>query len=122
MIAEYEMNEKEAQEVIINLRRRKESIDTSSADSAAIISTIETEIATEEKVSEEQKKKKEDVTKEIITTRTKIEKDETEVKKAFEESKTAAKVSQEISIIQETKVLKTQGEKIQKEAATKRLE
>ena len=41
MIAEYEMNEKEAQEVIINLRRRKESIDTSSPDSAVIISTIE---------------------------------------------------------------------------------
>lgn len=35
-----------------------------------------------------------------------------EVKKAFEESKRAAKESQEISIVQETKILKTQGEKI----------
>jgi len=113
-IAEFEMNEKEAQEVIINLRRRKESIDTSGPDSATIIATVDAEIASEEKVAEEYKKKKETVTKEIVETRTRIEKDEKEVKKLITEYKTAEKSSQELSIVQEAKVLKTQGEKIQK--------
>jgi hypothetical protein len=49
------MNEKEAQEVIINLRRRKESIDTSSPESVTIIATIDGEISSEEKVYEEYK-------------------------------------------------------------------
>jgi len=39
--------------VIINLQRRRESIDTSSSDSSTIITTIDQEIATEEKVAEE---------------------------------------------------------------------
>ena len=121
-IAEYEMNEKEAQEVVINLRRRKESIDTSGPDSATIIATVDAEIASEEKVAEEQKVKKETVTKEIIETRTRIEKEEEEVKRIYIESKAAEKTSQEMSIVQEAKILKTQGEKIQKEAAVKRLE
>ena len=41
------MNEKEAQEIIINLKRRKESIDTSAPDSSTIISTIDAEMASE---------------------------------------------------------------------------
>ena len=47
------MNEKEAQEVVINLRRRKESIDTSGPESTTIIATVDAEIASEEKVAEE---------------------------------------------------------------------
>ena len=66
--------------------------------------------------------KKETVTKEIIETRTRIEKEEEEVKRIYIESKAAEKTSQEMSIVQEAKILKTQGEKIQKEAAVKRLE
>jgi hypothetical protein len=48
--------------VIVNLRRRKESIDTSGPDSATIIATVDAEIASEQKVAEEYKKKKETVT------------------------------------------------------------
>lgn len=87
------MNEKEAQEVIVNLRRRKESIDTSGPDSATIIATVDAEIASEQKVAEEYKKKKETVTKEIIETRTRIEKEEQEVKKLLVESKEMEKTS-----------------------------
>lgn len=90
-MAAHELNQKESEEVIQSLMKRKASTeaDASVGNQEQIINTIKAEIETETGRANEEKKAKEDLAAEIKKLTEKIANDERKSKTSKEESKKA---------------------------------